>query len=146
MRKEATPDAAAHTKRLAVMLVAMALAVQMAGAVGFAWLGGPPWAANHFGFALPGDNGLPYRIHFSGRDYATQGYCAGADWCKGQQRECDAKQHIFGADSLSHVADVKTLLGPDYPIYTVSTAGFTTVILYVKADTCYVPYALEGGP
>lgn len=131
-------------KRLA--LVAGALLIPAIPVVGLAWLGGPPWAANHYGFALPGRDGLPYRIHYHGRDYATQGYCAGADWCKGQQRACVAQSTIVGGDSLSHVADVETLLGPAYPVFTVSTAGLTTVVLYVKAGGCYVPFALEGGP
>lgn len=115
-------------------------------AAGLAWLGGPPWVANHYGFALPGADGLPYRIHYSGRDYATQGYCADAGWCNGQRRACESQQAIPGASSFAHVADIATVFGPAYPVYSVNTTGFTSVVLFVHVGTCYVPYELEGGP
>ena len=41
-----------------------------------------PWLANHFGFALPGPGGLPYRISYAGRAYANTATCAHADWCQ----------------------------------------------------------------
>jgi hypothetical protein len=39
-----------------------------------------PSLANHFGYALPGKDGLPYRIHVDGRDYSTYQVCADGDW------------------------------------------------------------------
>ncbi|UOZ10128.1 hypothetical protein [Amycolatopsis sp. WQ 127309] len=30
-----------------------------------------PWTANHFGYALPGDRGLPYRIQHAGEPVRT---------------------------------------------------------------------------
>ena len=37
-----------------------------------------PWTANHFGYALPGPRGLPYRLSYAGRDYSNAQTCAGA--------------------------------------------------------------------
>ncbi len=32
-----------------------------------------PKVANHFGYALPGERGLPYQVHYNGRDYRNVG-------------------------------------------------------------------------
>jgi hypothetical protein len=112
-----------------------------------------PWAANHYGFALPGDDGLPYRIYYAGRHYATQGMCARAGWCAGESRECETpatletKLRLHRMWPLHDVSSIGTLFGPSYPILAGATpAGLTTVILYVPYHGCYEVYELEGGP
>ncbi len=45
-------------------------------------LGATPKVANHFGYALPGERGLPYQVHYNGRDYRNYLTCAGARWCE----------------------------------------------------------------
>lgn len=40
-----------------------------------------PAMANHFGYALPGPRGQPYRLTYAGRSYANPCTCAGAGWC-----------------------------------------------------------------
>lgn len=39
--------------------------------------------ANHLGYALSGPYGLPFRVHYAGRDYENSSTCAGAAWCRG---------------------------------------------------------------
>ena len=45
-------------------------------------LAAQPTMANRFGYALPGADGLPFRVHYAGRDYENSSTCAGAGWCK----------------------------------------------------------------
>ena len=114
------------------------------------WSPALPWEANHYSFALPGKDGLPYYLHYNGRRYATQGMCARAGWCAGQQRACESQGQL-AADQLwplREVDRVNTLLGPSYPVLMpgVVPADMTTTLLFVPYQGCYQVYALEGGP
>jgi hypothetical protein len=108
-----------------------------------------PWTANHFGYALLGTDGLPFRVHYGGRDYANPGYCAGADWCQGQRRTCwsQAKLQSVSLWPLAEVGQIPALFGRSYPIMNAAIpAGFTPTLIFVPIGSCYVVYALEGGP
>jgi hypothetical protein len=112
-----------------------------------------PDLANHFGYALPGKDGLPYRIHFAGRDYATYQVCADADWCV-QDRErlhlprCYdqgwLQSHIPG--QLIQVATIWTLLGASYAVLSPRSRGVTAPLIVADGTSCFVIYTLEGGP
>lgn len=130
--------------RRALLLAALVLLVILAGAVAF-----NPWTANHFGYALPGAEGLPFRIHYAGRDYSTPGYCAGADWCKGQQRTCWTQEKLRAVSMwpLAEVSQVPALFARSYPIMSSTiSAGMTHTLVFVPVGSCYVVYELEGGP
>ena len=45
------------------------------------WVMGLPWTANHFGYALAGAGGLPWRVSYNGRDYSSLYMCAQGGWC-----------------------------------------------------------------
>ena len=130
---------------LVAVLVALALTVPF---------GGPrdvvPWAANHFGFALPGAGGLPYRLHYAGRDYATPGECAHASWCAGRAEAVFSEEQLRtkGYWPLHEVMRLPTLFGAARPVLSETIpAGLTTVGLYIQQDTTrYIAYSLEGGP
>jgi hypothetical protein len=49
------------------------------------WSKGLPWLANHYHFALSGENGLPYEISYRGWSYQNLATCANADWCEVNQ-------------------------------------------------------------
>ncbi|MGH2516973.1 MAG: hypothetical protein ACRDHP_15075 [Ktedonobacterales bacterium] len=108
-----------------------------------------PWTANHFGYALPGADGLPSRIHYGGRDYSAPGYCAGADWCQGQPRTCwsAATMRSYHYWPLAQVGQILALFGRPYPIMNSAIfPGLTSTLVFVPTGSCYVVYALEGGP
>lgn len=108
-----------------------------------------PWTANHFGYALPGADGLPFRIHYNGRDYSSPGYCAGADWCRGQQRTCwsEEKLRVVNMWPLATVGQVPALFARQYPILSPAVpAGTTTTLIFIPTGSCYEVFALEGGP
>ncbi|HEX6819939.1 MAG TPA: hypothetical protein VF120_16305 [Ktedonobacterales bacterium] len=126
------------------VIEAIVVLVAVAGIVAF-----NPWTANHFGYALPGADGLPWRIHYGGRDYSANGYCAGADWCVGQPRTCWSQAKLMSVNiwPLYEVGQIPVLFGHPYPIMNAAIpAGLTTVLLFVPVGSCYVVYALEGGP
>ncbi len=135
-------------RRLVAGVIAGALLLIMAGLA--LWSPALPWAANHYGFALPGKDGLPYRIHYAGRDYATEGMCARAGWCSGQTRTCESQARLAADElwPLRQVDQVNTLFGPSYPVLmpTVVPPGLTTTLLFVPYQGCYEVYELEGGP
>ena len=124
----------------------------------FLW-SGPPWMANHFGFALPGKGGLPYRVTtYAGRAYISQRTCAYAGWCQSTspgthtdplcQREEDIKQsHAW---PLVQVGTISTLFGPSHALMapqSIVSSKLTPTGIYVVFDTsCYVSYTLSGGP
>jgi len=120
-----------------------------------------PKVANHFGYALPGERGLPYQVHYNGRDYRTTLTCAGAQWCEDdktpEQRMapyCTPGVELGlgeGIDDtgLVKVDDVFTLFGPARPVFTIGVVPQekTVATLVVgAADDCYLTYALAGGP
>ncbi|MFJ9783362.1 hypothetical protein ACIRSS_27555 [Amycolatopsis sp. NPDC101161] len=119
--------------------VLAALAVVLLGAGGLAFL---PWTANHFGYALPGDRGLPYRIHHAGRDYRSYATCAGAGWCH-DEPYCVPRHDL----ALTAVDEVGTWFGPSHVVYTAERSDGTPVGLLVEAaPDCYVGYVMMGGP
>src|SRR5947209_8064546 len=90
----------------------------------FLWLG-LPWMANHFGFALPGKGGLPYRVTtYAGRAYISHTTCAYADWCQSAsadtgldpvcRKEEDIKQS--SAWPLVQVGKISTLFSSPYAL------------------------------
>ncbi|MBE8524417.1 hypothetical protein ILP97_44245 [Amycolatopsis sp. H6(2020)] len=120
----------------------MAVALVLLAAGGFAFL---PWTANHFGYALPGDHGLPYRIHHADRDYRSDATCAGAGWCTATPY-CSPS----GGDeaSLTQVGEVSTWFGASHAVFTTRPVpGGTPLTVLVRAGPgCFVGYALMGGP
>jgi hypothetical protein len=129
-------------KRVAVV----ALVVVLLAAGGWVVL---PWTANHFGYALPGADGLPYRIHHAGRDYHSDMTCAGAGWCATGKPPCVPPAR-FGGDetSLIQVDEVSTVFGAAHAVFVIRPvpAG-TPLTVLVRADPgCFVGYALMGGP
>lgn len=128
---------------LAAGIVALAL-------VGLGVAAFQPWTANHFSYALPGPRGLPFRIHYGGRDFSTPGMCAGADWCRTPvmgDSNCRSQAEIMGEGwwPLDQVGTMHTLFGPSYPIMSIHNA--TQMLLFVRlSGGCYIAYAPEGGP
>lgn len=101
-----------------------------------------PWTANHFGYALPGEHGLPYRIHHAGRDYRSYATCAGAGWCH-DEPYCAP----VAGDSLTPVDEVGTWFGPAHVVYTAERPdGSPTGLLVQAGPGCFVGYTLMGGP
>lgn len=119
-----------HRAMLAVVAVCCVLLV---GAAAVACNGR---VATHFGYALPGDGGLPGRISYAGRDYSYFGAC----WS-----DADLQQH--GVWPLHQVAQVPTLLGAAHPVLSASVPhGMTTMELAIPKGSCYAVYGIEGGP
>ncbi|MDQ7809184.1 hypothetical protein Q5425_36125 [Amycolatopsis sp. A133] len=121
---------------------AVAVVVVLLAAGGSAFL---PWTANHFGYALPGERGLPYRIHHAGRDYHSSATCAGAGWCTAAPY-CTP----FGGEetSLTRIGEVGTLFGAAHTVFTTRPVpeGTPLTVLVRAGPGCYVGYALMGGP
>lgn len=121
-----------RTHRVALLIVAcVGLVVIGVGALAF-----NARVANHFGYALPGDAGLPSRIAYAGRHYSAAGDC----WSSSRlQRE--------GAWPLHAVSQLPTLLGPAHPVLSAPVPqGMATMLLVVPSGACYTVYSLEGGP
>ena len=141
-----------RTQRTALRIVAAVISLAvLAGVAFFAWTGALPWSANHFGFALPGGmDGLPYRIHYNGRTYATHGFCARAGWCRGESHTEITRNTLQSQGNwpLSQVTSIPTFLGASHPAFNhPSPAGMTTMELYIPdGSDRYIPYTLEGGP
>ncbi|KDN22999.1 hypothetical protein DV20_06635 [Amycolatopsis rifamycinica] len=106
----------------------MALVVVLLAAGGAAFL---PWTADHFGYALPGDGGLPSRIHHAGRDYRGAATCVGGD-----------------EQALTQVGEVGTLFGAAHPVFTTRPVPEEPPLTLLVRDgpDCFVGYALLGGP
>jgi hypothetical protein len=141
------------------MLVYLLFASLLVAVLAFAIsaIGGLPEIANHFGFALPGDDGLPFRISYLSRDFTSSVTCAGADWCKASNSNaplsgagrplCSHKQDLQenGEWPLMQVGSLFTLPpGSPYPIM-VARPGEVVVVYVLKANDCYVSYGLSGG-
>ncbi|MFI9452555.1 hypothetical protein [Amycolatopsis sp. NPDC052450] len=143
-------------RRGAMMSVPVLVLLGALGGVAFI-----PKVANHFGYALPGAKGLPYRIHYNGRDYRSDVTCAGARWCEDErtpeqrvkpycvtQTALDRARGNSGTE-LAKVDDVFTLFGPARSVFTAGALPpgetVTTVIVEASVD-CYLTYALMGGP
>jgi hypothetical protein len=116
-----------------------------------------PWLANHFGFALPGLKGLPYRVAYAGRTYNNLETCAYAGWCQSDSQGlppapfCLTKEEIQrqGRWPLTQVGIIFTFLGLPHPLMMPQAdvprkLAFVAYVAY--SSNCYVPYTLEGGP
>lgn len=137
-------------KWAALALGIVAVLVVGAGVAAF-----QPRAANHFGYALPGKNGLPTYVFENGRRYASAQVCAGADWCKQERVALGTPRCYTRADlqnkyhewPLVRVDSMVTLFGPPHDILT-RTGDRGVIEPYIVSDgpNCYVMYSLEGGP
>jgi hypothetical protein len=135
-------------RRWAVALgAAVVLALVALGVAAF-----QPWTANHFGYALPGPHGLPYRVHVLGRNYENLSQCAGAGWCAGVAPESTcwsrAKLSQEGMWPLAQVGTIVTLFGQSRPVLSPPIpAGMTSTLMFVPhTGDCYLVFVLEGGP
>jgi hypothetical protein len=131
---------------LAAALIVFVLA--SAGIVAF-----QPRMANHFGYALPGPNGLPYRIAYQGRTYVNLSMCAGAAWCKSTssaQPLCVTQAALANDNRwpLKQIGSIFTLFGPSHAVLVdPADEGLTQLDLFVADGTdCYIVYTLQGGP
>lgn len=140
------------TNRTSLRVVAALVSlVVLLGVAFFAWTVTLPWSANHYGFALPGGvDGMPFRIHYNGRSYATHGLCARAGWCAGELNAEITKNTLQsqGEWPLTQVTSLSTFLGAAHPVFAhAPPTGMTIVLLYIPdGPDRYITYALEGGP
>lgn len=125
--------------------------------LGLLWYLGLPWAANQFGFALPGPGGLPSHIHYNGHDYANPATCARQGWCGPQQTPdgrpvalCRSLTELQQGNlwPLIQVGTVPIMLSSSYPLM-IPRASLgkntppQTIIVPMNGD-CYVYYTLTG--
>ncbi|SRR6266568_5033857 len=118
--------------------------------LGLLWYLGLPWAANQFGFALPGAGGLPSHIHYNGHDYSNPATCAREGWCAQQQTLCRSLTELQQGNlwPLIQVGTVPIMLSSSYPLM-VTRASLNkntppqTIIVPMNGD-CYVYYTLVG--
>jgi hypothetical protein len=124
----------------------------LAGAI---WTALQPRTANHFGYALPGKDGLPTYIYANGRRYHSAQVCAGADWCQQERARQGIPRCYTQADlqgrlrlwPLVHVGDMFTLFGaPRAILARAGDQGLRLAFTIADAPGCYVTYTLEGGP
>ncbi len=113
------------------------------------------WTANHFGYALRGNDGLPTYIYANGRRYHSEQVCAGADWCARDRAlfgipRCYTQadiQRMFRVWPLVPVSSMGTLFGAPHTIWTTpGPRGLTEPFIVADGPDCYVTYSLEGGP
>lgn len=136
-----------------VPLVAGAMMV-----LGLLWYLGLPWAANNFGFALPGAGGLPYRIHYNGHTYVNPATCAREGWCEHQvslggqpHGLCWSLQELQQRNlwPLVQVGTLSAFLSSPYPLM-IPRASFSNnspppVVIVPMGSDCYVFYTLLTG-
>lgn len=132
-------------------LVRLALWIGLTSAIlaALGWGVFQPWAANHFGYALPGQDRLPHDIFYADRDYANPNECAGDNWCQPADKLCTSKAQLIEQNlwPLKQVGSIPTLLGSAYPILAPPNSGQTQMYLFVlDNDDCYLTYSLSGGP
>jgi hypothetical protein len=140
-------------KRWARLAVALGIVAAFAG--GLVWGALQPWTANHFGYALPGDGGLPTYLFENGRRYQSVQVCARAGWCE-QERIAQGIPRCYTQANLQdryrewplvQVDTISTLFGAAHPIMQRSgIRGVTTPYYVLESADCYVMYELEGGP
>lgn len=143
-------------RRLRSIPIPLALAVMVVACIVPAsiWGAFQPRVANHFGYALPGKDGLPTYIYANGRRYQSQQVCAGAGWCD-QNRLRDLIPRCYTESNLQtmriwpleQVSTMFTLFGAPQPILApTGERGLTSPFVMADGDNCYVIYSLEGGP
>src|SRR5690349_14970456 len=108
--------------------------------IGVTWLFLPK-LANHFTFALPVPNGLPYHISYNNRTYLNNAVCAGENWCEDKKPQCRTQPYLIQNNEwpLKQVGEVPTLFGPAHPILMpIANPGLATTVVYVQyGDGCY---------
>ncbi len=121
-------------RRRIVVAVIFALALLVVGGAALVF---NPRVANHFGYALPGDAGLPSRVAYAGRHYAASSQCL-----------TSAQLQQKGWWPLHRISQIPTAFGPAHPMYTDTypEGPATTVTLFVPKGSCYAAYVIEGGP
>jgi hypothetical protein len=118
--------------------------------LGLLWYLGLPWAANEFGFALPGAGGLPSHIEYNGHNYTNPSTCAREGWCQQQQTPCRSLTELQQRNlwPLIQVGTVPILFSSAYPLM-IPRASLgkntppQTIIVSMNGD-CYVYYTLTG--
>ena len=112
-----------------------------------------PWTANHFMYALPGDDGLPSYIFEHGRLYQSIQVCAGADWCEQDRLQQDIPRCWRRSDlprlnawPLVKVGSMFTLFGAPRDIMSMATRYLTTPYVIADGPDCFALYGLEGSP
>lgn len=134
--------------RLLLLLVAVFIAtVGITGAL-------QPRVANHFGYALPGKDGLPTYIYANDRRYHSTQVCAGADWCERERLQqliprCYTQANLESLRlwPLAQVSTMFTLFGaPRQILAPVNKKGLTRPFVMADGSDCYVVYTLEGAP
>ena len=120
--------------------------------LGLLWYLGLPWAANRFGFALPGSGGLPARIYYNGQTYTNSATCAREGWCQQQQSAplCHSLTEVQQRNlwPLVQVGTLSTLFSSPYPLMLprVSLSATPPPLVIVPLDSnCYVYYTLATG-
>ena len=116
--------------RLAVVAVCIIAGTLLVGVAAF-----NPRVASHFGYAVPGANGLPLVITVSNRQYSTSHSC----W---SQRYLTQE----GMWPLHAVGTIPTLFGPAHTVLSPPTGALVSTLVFTPAGNCYDVYALEGGP
>ncbi len=111
------------------------------------WGAFQPWAANHFGYALPGPDRLPNRISYAGRQYQNPSECAGDTWCQPATRHCISSRQLRdqGRWPLRQVGSIPTLFGTAHPIFAPPHDG-QAFLLVLDGDDCYLTYSLVTEP
>ena len=123
-------------------------------ALGLLWYLGLPWAANHFGFALPGAGGLPSHISYQGHNYVNPVTCARDGQCEqlsGGPPVALCRSFIELQQGnlwpLVQVGTVPIILSSSYPLM-IPRANLgkntppRTIIVPMSGD-CYVYYTLN---
>ncbi|HEY7348519.1 MAG TPA: hypothetical protein VH599_09420 [Ktedonobacterales bacterium] len=130
-------------------LIQLGLWIGLVGVIlaALGWGAFQPWAANHFGYALPGPDRLPNRISYNGRYYGNPNECAGDTWCQPSDKSCATKQQLVELRlwPLKQVGVIPTLFGPPHPIFAPPDSGQTFLLVLDDAN-CYLIYGLMDGP
>lgn len=113
-----------------------------------------PRVAQFFGYALPGNHGLPDRVWFKGRSYdQSSDPCETLDQITSSglaKASIQIKQNdpsaVISNDQLAQVGALPTLFGAQHKILATPLQGYTTMVLFVEDGACYRTYVIEGGP
>jgi hypothetical protein len=143
---------ASQTGRRALALWPVALGILLV-LLALVWAFFLPWLASHNGFALPRACGVPTHIFYSGRSYANDAPCTTGG--NAARQGCHTQSDLSAeADwPLRQVGSVPTFLGAAHPILlppdeaSAEQNGLTPTVVFVEDNpSCYLAYALEGGP
>lgn len=142
-------------------VVALALAgVAVVALLGLA-LAAQPFAANAFGYALHGKDGLPDHFTYAGMRYGNPQLCAGASTCDPARAPRWTQTQLDQHDlwPLKQVTSIGTYFGASHPVYepvndpsmagagTPYASDVTPWMLFVPdGDGAYFLYMRPGGP